>query len=166
VYVCPYTPNVGRLPDTSAALDRMAAWVVEVLLPEVRAKTPCDPSAARTGIDGCSLGGFVGLELFLRRPHAFGAWGGVQAALRASSAGRSAERIAEALRAAGPRRLHVETSLSDPFHDANVALSHELERRNVAHELRVLPGPHDQPWLRDAGTLEMLLWHDRALSGG
>jgi hypothetical protein len=31
----------------------------------------------------------------------------------------------------------------------------------VANTLRVLPGPHDQPWLREAGTIEMLHWHDR-----
>jgi hypothetical protein len=166
VFVCPYTPNVWRLADTSQGLDRLAAWVVDVLLPEVRAKTPADASALRTGIDGCSLGGFVALELFLRRPHAFGAWGAVQAAIRVATAARWAERIADAVRAAGPRRLHVETSLGDPFHDANVALARELGRRDVPHDLRVLPGPHDQPWLRDAGTLEMLLWHDRALSGG
>ena len=27
---------------------------------------------------------------------------------------------------------------------------------------RVIPGPHDQPWLREAGTIETLLWLDRA----
>ncbi len=33
--------------------------------------------------------------------------------------------------------------------------------RGAAAELP--PGPHDQPLLRDVGTLEMLLFHDRAL---
>jgi len=165
VIVCPFTPNVWQLPDTSRALDRLAGWMDDVLLPEVRAKTPAETLPARTAIDGCSLGGFVGLEIFLRRPALFGAWGGVQSALKEASASRWADRIASAVKGAGPRRLHIETSRSDPFHRANVALSRELTERSVAHDLTVIPGPHDQPWLREAGTLEMLLWHDRVLSG-
>jgi hypothetical protein len=92
VFVCPFTPNVWRLTDTSRGLDRLAAWMEDVLLPEVRAKTPAETLPAHTGIDGCSLGGFVGLELFLRRPGLFGAWGGVQSALKEASAssGRTA----------------------------------------------------------------------------
>jgi len=165
VLVCPFTPNVWRLPNSAGALDRLAAWVAEVLLPEVRAKTPAAPSPERTGIDGCSLGGFVALEIFLRKPALFGAWGGVQAALREASAPKWADRIGEAVKIAGPRHLHIETSRGDPFFAANAALSRELEKRRVRHDFAVLPGPHDQPWLREAGTLEMLLWHDRALGG-
>jgi len=166
IFVCPFTPNVWRHPEPSRALDQLGVFITEVLLPEVRAKTPAETSPLRTGIDGCSLGGFVGLEVFLRHPTVFGAWGGVQAALREAAAANWAERIARAVKQAGPRSLHIETSLDDPFHGANVALSRELSRRSVRHDLAVLPGPHDQPWLREAGTLEMLLWHDRALSGG
>jgi len=46
-----------------------------------------------------------------------------------------------------------------------VALSRALHERGITHDLAVLPGPHDQPWLRETGTLEMLLWQDRALFG-
>jgi hypothetical protein len=187
VLACPYTPNVFRLPAPGAALDEYARWLVEVVVPRARRDAPVLAGAAHTGLDGCSLGGFVGLEAFLRRPEAFGAWGGVQSAfgehrapalelrvaaaveLRVQSAFGEhrapalAERLRAALAKAGPRPLHLETSTGDPFHDANAALAAELGRRGVAHELRVLPGPHDQPWLREAGTIEMLLWHDRAL---
>jgi len=166
VFVCPFAPNMSRFPDPMRTLDRFASFVCDVLLPKVHGETPADASAARTGIDGCSLGGHVALELFLHKPEVFGVWGGVQAALREASAPRWADRIAEALRAAGPRRLHVETSRGDPFRAANAALSRELEKRHVPHDFAVLPGPHDQPWLREVGTLEMLLWHDRALRGG
>jgi iron(III)-salmochelin esterase len=165
VLVCPFTPNVWRLADTRQALDRYADWMTSVLLPEVRARTPADPSPARTGIDGCSLGGFIGLEIFLRRPEHFAAWGGVQSALSEAVAPAVAGRLAAALASAGPRRLHVETSTGDAFYRANLALSRELKKKGVPHELAVLPGPHDQPFLREAGTLGMLLWHDRALSG-
>jgi enterochelin esterase-like enzyme len=61
--------------------------------------------------------------------------------------------------------LHIETSTGDAFYRANLALSRELKKNGTPHDLVVLPGPHDQPFLREAGTLEMLLWHDRALSG-
>jgi len=164
IYVCPFTPNIWRLADPRGGLDRFAGWISDVLLPEIRSRTPADSAPARTGIDGCSLGGFVGLEVFLRRPALFGAWGGIQSAFGQGSAPLLAQRIAEALKSAGPRRLHIETSLADPFYRANLALSRELQRRGVAHDFAALPGPHDQPWLREAGTLEMLLWHDRALS--
>jgi predicted esterase len=165
VLVCPFTPNVWRLPDPRQALDRYADWIAEVLLPEVRAKTPADASPARAGIDGCSLGGFIGLEVFLRRPQLFAAWGGVQSALGEANAPSIANRLAGALANAGPRLLHVETSTGDAFYRANLALARELKKKGIPHDLAVLPGPHDQPFLREAGTLEMLLWHDRALSG-
>ena len=64
----------------------------------------------------------------------------------------------------GPRPLHLLTSSRDPFREANQRLAAELMRRGVPHQLRVLPGPHDQPWLRESGTLEMLLWHARQLT--
>jgi iron(III)-salmochelin esterase len=164
VFVCPYTPNVWRLSNLNSGLDRFADWIADVLLPTVRMRAPAAQVAAQTGIDGCSLGGFVGLEIFLRKPALFGAWGGVQSALSQGAAVKVADRIVTALKTAGPRRLHIETSERDPFFSANMALSHELEKNSVPHDLAVLPGPHDQPWLREAGTLEMLLWQDRVLA--
>jgi hypothetical protein len=165
VLVCPFTPNIWRLPEPRQALDRYADWITDVLLPEVRSQTPADLSPVRTGIDGCSLGGFVGLEVFLRKPRHFGAWGGVQSALGEAAAPAIANRLAGALASSGARRLHVETSTGDAFYRGNSALSRELKKKGVPHDFAVLTGPHDQPFLREAGTLEMLLWHDRALSG-
>lgn len=158
---CPYTPSVNRAPNPAAALDGYARWIAEVVLPRARAEAPVFDDAARTSLDGCSLGGFVGLEVFLRRPELFGAWGGVQSAFGAHRAPGYAERIGRAIAAAGPRDLHLLTSSGDPFHDASAQLAAALAKKGLPCALRVLPGPHDQPWLREAGTLEMLLWHDR-----
>jgi enterochelin esterase-like enzyme len=158
---CPFTPNVYKQANPSAALDRYARWIADTVVPRARAEAPVWPDPAHTAIDGCSLGGYVGLEVFLRAPEAFAAWGGVHSAIGQASAVAYAKRIAAAVARAGPRALHVETSEGDPFRTANEALSRALSERKIAHELRVLPGPHDQPWLREAGTLEMLLWHDR-----
>ena len=158
---CPVTPNVNKAKNPAAALDGYARWLADVVLPRARAEAPVFDDARRTALDGCSLGGYVGAEVFLRRPDLFGAWGGVQAAFGAHRAPGYADRLAAAVASAGPRDLHLLTSAGDPFQDANAALAKLLAKKGVPHTLRVLPGPHDQPWLREAGTIEMLLWHDR-----
>jgi hypothetical protein len=160
IFVCPFTPNVYKLREPGAALDRLAGWFEDVLIPRVRARTPLGEGPI--GLDGCSLGGHVGLEVFVRRPALFATWGGVQTAISKKGAPLLAERIERAI-AGALKPIHIETSSGDPFHDANLALARELERRGLPHDLCVLPGPHDQPWLREIGTLMMLLWHDRAL---
>ena len=47
------------------------------------------------------------------------------------------------------------------MHDLNLAFSNELTRRGVANDFVVLSGQHDQTFLRESGSMEMLLWHDR-----
>jgi enterochelin esterase-like enzyme len=171
ILVCPYTPNIWKLKNVARGLDQLAGWVAETLLPAVGARTARSVEPARTEMDGCSLGGLLSFEIFVRRPELFAACGGVQAALNEGQVPALASRLKAAIAVAGgkrgtsgARRLHIETSRNDPFCTSNLALSRELRRAGVAHEVSVLPGPHDQPWLREAGTLEMLLWHDRALA--
>lgn len=166
VLVCPVTPNPRRIGSVERVLDRYADWIDETLLPAVRAKVPSAEGPASTGLDGCSLGGWVGMEVFLRKPWLFGSFGCVQAAFNVAKARRYAERIAETFAGAAPRPVHVETSSTDPFRRANETLAERLGQLGVPHELRVPPGPHNQPWLREVGTLEMLLWHDRQLGRG
>jgi enterochelin esterase-like enzyme len=161
VIACPYTPHVQKAPSPAAALDGYARWIADVVVPRARAEAPALDGSAHTSIDGCSLGGYVGLEVFLRCPERFGAWGGVQSAFGAHRASGFADRLSRAVAAVGPRDLHLLTSESDPFREANAALASELAKRGVPAALRVLPGPHDQPWLREAGTIEALLLHDR-----
>jgi len=80
------------------------------------------------------------------------------AALSAKGAPRNARRIADAIARSGACPFHVETSTGDPYKFANQELARELGALHVPCDLRVAPGPQDQPWL-----LEMLLWHDRKL---
>lgn len=157
--LCPVTPRTS----SASALDRYADWIEQTLLPAARERAPIGEGAAHTGLDGCSLGGRVGVEVFLRKPALFGSFGGVQAAIDVPAADRYAKRIAAALARVGPRPIHVETSTGDPFRKAGERLAHQLDALGVKHTLSVLPGPHNQPFLREVGTLEMLLWHDRAL---
>lgn len=161
--VCPYTPNAARASSPSRALDAYGRWLVDVVLPKAQAEVPALDAAA-ISIDGCSMGGYVGLEVFLRHPSVFRAWGGVQMAIGEHRVEGYADRIAQTIATVGARPLHLETSEADPFRGASVALGRALTRRSVPHELVVLPGPHDQPWLREVGTLEMLLWHERQRS--
>jgi len=158
---CPFTPNVYKAPSRKAMLDDYADWIVEVVLPRARAEAPVHDSVGSTCLDGCSLGGYVGIEVFLRKAAHFGAWGSVQGALGRHRVPRYAERLADVVARLGPRHLHLQTSSGDVFRDVNQQLSKLLAKRGVDHQLLVGRGPHNQPWLRDEGTLEMLLWHER-----
>jgi predicted esterase len=161
--VCPITPNPQRLPPAAQTLDRYAAWLANELLPAVRKRLPKPADRLHVGLDGCSMGGYVALEVFLRKPELFGTFGGVQSAFGSGAAPRYAERLSEALKRVGKRPIHLETSTEDPYRRANEHLSRALEAQRVENQLRVVPGPHNQPWLREIGTLEMLLFHDRNL---
>ena len=160
---CPVTPKIAD----AASLEAYADWLTQVVVPRARKEAPVFPGAAHTAIDGCSMGGPIAFEVAIRRPQAFGACGGVQSAFGLPRAEVFASRLAAAvpsfarLGPAAGAAIHVETSALDPFHDANLALARSLTTKGIPNDLLDLPGPHDQPWLREAGTLEMLLWHDR-----
>jgi iron(III)-salmochelin esterase len=158
---CPFTPNVYKAKaGRKLTLDRYAAWVVDQVIPAARKQTNVLTDRAHTYLDGCSLGGYVGAEVFLRRPEAFGAWGTLQGALGAHRVAGYAERIADVVKHARVP-IHVETSTGDTFRQVNERFSKALESHHVPHELVTPPGPHNQPFLRDSGTLLKLLWYDR-----
>lgn len=162
VLVCPFTPNIHKLPREPLALDGYADWIARTLLPAVRRESPvARGDAAGTAIDGCSLGGYMALEVFIRKPELFGAVGGVQAAMSERAGPLYAQLIRDAIDRVGPRAVHVETSSWDPELKGQEAFSHRLESLGVPHDYVVLPGGHDQIFLRERGTLEMLFWHDR-----
>lgn len=163
VLVCPVTPNPHKVGPAAQTLDKYADWIESTLLPETKKRVPCLEGPKNTGLDGCSLGGYVGMEVFLRKPKLFGTFGGVQSAFNIPSAMQYAKRLAETVKQVGKRPLHLETSSQDPFRKANEALAKKLGELGVPADLAVIPGPHNQPWLREVGTLEMLFWHDRHL---
>jgi len=158
VVVCPVTPNPRAHSSASVALDAYGRWLTETLLPAVKTAVP-GADVGRVGLDGCSLGGYVALEVFLRHPARFATLGTVQAAYGMHRVKGYADAVAGALAERGPIPLHVETSTRDPYREANEAFVRALSKRGVDAELAVLPGPHSQPWLREVGTVEMLQWH-------
>ncbi|MBX3224718.1 MAG: hypothetical protein KF795_29650 [Labilithrix sp.] len=150
---CPFMPN----PRGAADLDAYATWIERSLVPRCRAEAPVIADPARTYLCGVSLGGYVSLEMLVRLPHVFGAWAGLQTAIGTWAAPRYAEKIA---RSPGKPML-VLTSTLDHWRTSSEALVAALDAKKIANTFRVVPGPHDQPWLREAGTVEALHWLDR-----
>jgi predicted esterase len=157
-FACPYVP---RLRD--AQLGAYARWLADAVVPRARHEAGGRVDASPARIAGCSYGAWVALEALLRAPEGFGAFAGVQTAISRASAASYAERLARLATSAGnlAHPLFLETSTRDPFHDPTLALAEALRARNLPRELVVLPGPHDQPWLRESGTPRMLVWLDR-----
>ncbi|MBV9946794.1 MAG: hypothetical protein JOZ69_08105 [Myxococcales bacterium] len=145
-FVCPFMPLLSAGGD----LDAYARWLSGTVIPRARQAAPALGQPQATILGGCSLGGRVSLDVFLRDPDSYGAWAGVQTAVDAAAGARFADRLADTTRRAGARDLFVETSTGDPFRDGNAALARELAGRGVARTFVELPGPHDQPWAAPA----------------
>lgn len=162
VVICPVTPNPRRARQPEAVLDRYAEWIEHTLLPAAGAHAPLD-TARGIGIDGCSLGGYVAGEIFARKPHLFRSFGVVQPAIGEHRVARYAQHLTRASASRSLRGIHLQTSTLDPYRGAVSALGRQLKRQGARFTLNVLPGPHDQQWLRATGTLSMLAWHDYTL---
>ena len=157
---CPFMPN----PSGAADLEAYARWLEQSLLPRIRKEAPISADPAQTYLCGVSLGGYVSLEMLARLPHLFGAWAGVQTAIGTFAATGYAEKIASGWQGiAHPMMLL--TSTQDHWKASSEALAAAFQAKNLATTYRVVPGPHDQPWLREAGTIETLLWLDRIRYG-
>ncbi len=156
VMVCPHMPN----PKGAAEVDAYASWVNGPLLARARAEIPqASRDAATTYLAGVSLGGWVSLEVLVRAPALYGAWAGVQTAIGTWAAEGFVDKLARA--PARPRAMFVLTSTQDHWRASSEALAASLRARGIASDGRTIPGPHDQPWLREAGTIETLFWLDR-----
>jgi enterochelin esterase-like enzyme len=160
--ICPVTPNPHRGRQPERVLDRYSEWIEHTLLPAARAAAPLDP-ARGVGVDGCSMGGYVAAEVFARKPHLFRTFGVVQPAVGEFRVARYARHLARAQKRQTLQGIHLQTSTRDPYRGAVSALARHLKRQSARFTLDVLPGPHDQHWLRAAGTLAMLAWHDYML---
>jgi enterochelin esterase-like enzyme len=167
IVVCPWVPDLFTDKDRlnlDAALP-YGRFVVEQLLPRVQAETPALREREATGIDGVSLGGRVALVVGLAHADRFGALGTLQAAIQESEPAALVRRARDAVTDAQKLRLRLVTSDQDYFRGAIGQLHLALQSEGVEHEHLVIPGPHDYPFNRGPGGVEMLLWHDRVLRG-
>ncbi len=161
--VTPYVPDMSGEPLGSERMRALGEWLSGPLLEAVRSTFPSAAVTREgTGIDGVSMGGRVALEVGFTHPETFGVVGGIQPAVQGNEAAL-AERAAEAARAY-PQRIRLLSSDDDPFLLATRRLSTELVERRLRHRLTVVPGPHDYGFNRGPGSLELLLYHDRALA--
>ena len=164
VVVCPYLPDVDL--RKLAPIKDYGRYLLEVVLPRVRAELPVLSTAAATGIDGVSLGGAVALRVGLGNPDAFGAVGSLQAALGEDQVTEFTD-LAKAARAKNAAlKLRLLTSKDDYFRGAISHTSLAWRSAGIDHDYADVPGPHDYPFNRGPGAIEMLIWHDHMLSHG
>jgi iron(III)-salmochelin esterase len=166
IVACPYLPDVR--PAATGDIGAQTRFILDVLLPRVRAETPALAGPEATAIDGVSLGGVVALRIGLAYAERFGAVGAIQPALaNAPSDPQPLTALAAAARGRRPDlKLHLLTSHDDYFHDPVVELSGAWTSAGIAHDFADVPGPHDYVFNRGPGSIELLVWHDRALARG
>ena len=162
VVVAPFTPDVLGT-DAGVLQHGFDRWLVTTLLPRARRELPVLRDRASTGIDGVSLGGLHSLEIGLAHPEVFGAVGALQPAVRGRIDRVLARYVASPRRPA--QRVRLVTSHGDVYRRDVATLDEALRGRGIAHDVRVLAGPHDYVFNRGPGGVEMLLFHDRALRG-
>jgi hypothetical protein len=164
VVACPYTPDL-LVEKTLDNAGPFGDFVTGDLTKRARAELPVDTDAQHTGLDGVSLGGRVSLLVGFAHPTSFAAVGSLQAALQVSEA-KELGRRAKAARDANPGlKLRLLTSDEDFYRGEIGEASRAMKKAGVEHEYVVIPGPHDYPFNRGPGAIEMLLWHDRVLRG-
>jgi hypothetical protein len=162
VVVAPFTPDVLGA-DAGALQQGYDRWLVETLVPRARRELPVLGDRTATGIDGVSLGGLHSLEIGLAHPEVFGVVGALQPAVRGRIDRVLSRYVPSPSRP--PQRVRLVTSRGDVYRRDVAALDAALSARGIAHDLRVLAGPHDYVFNRGPGGVEMLLFHDRALRG-
>ena len=162
IVVCPYLPDVDL--HKPAPIKEYGRYLLEVVMPRVRAELPALSDPGATGIDGVSLGGAVSLRVGLDNAGAFGAVGSLQAAIGEEQVAELTE-LARAARAKNAKlALRLLTSKDDYFRGAITRTSAAWRSAKIDHDFVDVPGPHDYSFNRGPGAIEMLLWHDRMLA--
>jgi predicted esterase len=159
VLLCPFTPNPYKAGG-EATLERYVTFLTGRLKSEVEQRVGSAFPSSRCMVTGVSLGGYLAIEVFLRKPELFCGLGTAQGAFGQGQAARYAAGIDALSKRVGPRRVEILTSSFDPYRRPNELFHQHLQKRQLPSRLRVSPGPHDQRWLKESGTLEMLISAD------
>jgi hypothetical protein len=162
VVLCPYVPDINLRNHSD--LSDYARYIAEVVVPRARRELPVFSAPEATGIDGVSLGGAIALRTGFARTDTFGAVAALQPAVLDDQTPEWVE-LARAARAKRPElALRLTTSHDDVYHDVIARLSAALRAAAVPHDYADVVGPHDYPFNRGPGAIELLLWHDRVLA--
>jgi hypothetical protein len=159
---CPATPVLSDKSVEGAK--GFGRFLVETLLPRVRAEAKSKADRTATGIDGVSMGGRIALFVGLSNPEVFGVVGVLQPAIQVEEAGLIAALAKSAMEKARVV-LRLVSSEEDPFLPAVRAASAAMRADGIAHELLVVPGTHGYEFNRGPGGAELLLWHERVQRG-
>lgn len=166
IVACPYMPDgdvKSDRPQMGPTTASRAEFILKMLLPKVRAETPARADAKSTGIDGVSFGGALALRIGLANAEAFGAVGAFQPALAQEEAADYVQLAQNARQRNKALSLNLVTSEGDYFRGAVLATHEALRQNGVPCSLMEAEGPHDYAFNRGPGSLELLLFHDRAL---
>lgn len=166
VLVTPVTPIPYFQRNLGQALTAYADWMQQTLLPAVAEVASISTAPEAVGLAGVSMGGLVGLELMWRFPERFGAYCGIQVAIKRSQAESYAWLLSRAfgrLPAGHGRPVRIVTSTRDTYRWANQAFYYALRRNRVDASFELRDGGHTSRWMRNAGSLESLYWLDRTL---
>lgn len=163
VLVCPFTPNPYK-PGGDEALARFTSFVVGPMKSAIEQRVGVEFPAPRMLVAGVSLGGYLAIEIFLKKPELFCGFVSAQGAFGPQQAARYAAGVQAAVSRVGARRVEILTTTFDPYRHPNELLQRHLQERKQASRLRVSPGPHDQRWLNESGVIEMLLCADDVLA--
>jgi enterochelin esterase-like enzyme len=162
VVVCPYLPDLDL--GKPGPIKEYGDYLIKTVLARVRRELPVLATPAATGIDGVSLGGAIALRVGLGNADAFGAVGTLQAAIRWDQIGEFTDLARTARTKNAALKLRLLTSKDDYFRDVITKTSAAWRAAAIDHEMLEVPGPHDYPFNRGPGAIEMLAWHDRVLA--
>lgn len=162
VLVCPWPPNV--LKDRSPSRPGYERFLMDELLPYAEQHLRLRGGPEGWGVDGISLGGLLSTHIGLTYPDRFAAIASQQGSV--GSAPAHLDRLLVQHRDLLQRKaLNLATSDHDPFLESVTRLHRRLDALQLPHRFTVLPGHHDKRFVRGPGSLELLLFQDRALWG-
>lgn len=162
VVLCPYSPDVDlRKPPQ---IREYGDYLMRSVLPRAKKELPVIDAPGAIGIDGVSLGGALALRIGLGHADAFGAVGTLQPAIGEDQVADYTDLVKAARARNAKLQLRLLTSDKDYFKNAIRLTSAGWRNAGVTHDFVEIPGPHDYPFNRGPGAIEMLLWHDRVLA--
>ena len=167
VLVTPVTPIPYFQRNLGHTLTRYTEWIHGELLPRIANIAPISTAPEDIGLAGVSMGGLVGLELMWRFPEKFGAYCGIQIAIKRAQVYNYAwllQRAFNHIDHGHGRPIRVVTATRDTYRRSNQAFYKALLKQKVDVSLQLRKGAHTSRWMRQAGSLESLLWLDRTLN--
>lgn len=157
IVILPYNGNAGN--NTSGGIGSVEDITVENLLPYVE-KTLCGwPDPRGRSIGGISRGGYWALMIAFRHAHLFGAVSGHTSQLQIETDGPEYNPL-ETYKTAdlSQMRIWLDWGDKDFLRPGQNALTAALTQANIAHEVHVYPGLHNEAYWAE-NLPKYITWH-------